>query len=321
MTSCQRRILLATAAAVMAAACLPARADERPLRILVGFAAGGVTDLVARTAADKLKVSLGRPVIVDNKPGAGGRLAAAELKASPPDGNTIMVTTETIAVLAPFVFKDLAFDSRKDFVPLSQLATFQLALTIPASIPAKTFAEYAAWLKADAARSNYGAVSGSQSQFLGAVIGDSLGLKMNYVPYAGGAQMALDLAGGHLNAGLDAVSQNVQAHKSGKVRIVATTGSKRSPMIPDVPTFKELGYAIETTGYLAAFAPAGTPEPIVRKLSDALVQAMSAPEVQQRMLEAGLESAALPGDELARVMDAGTKRWAPVIKAIGFVPQ
>lgn len=321
MHSPMRRIFFATAALCIAAVALPAYADDKPLRILVGFAPGGVTDVVARTVAEKLRESLGRTVLVENKPGAGGRIAAADLKAAAPDGNTIMVTTETIAVLAPFVFKDLPFDSKKDFVPLSQLATFQLALTIPASVPAKNFAEYAAWLKADPSRANFGAVSGSQSQFLGSIIGDSLGLKMNYVPYAGGAQMAQDLAGGHLNAGLDAVSQNAQAHKAGKVRILATTGSNRSPMVPDVPTFKELGYPIETTGYLAAFAPAGTPPAVVQKLSDAMVQAMKSPDVQQKMLAAGLESAGVPSEELARLMDSGTQRWAGVVKKIGFVPQ
>lgn len=318
----RRQFTRSVAAASLTLAASPSRAqDSRPLRLLVGFAAGGVTDTVARAAADQLREILGRQVIVVNRPGAGGRIAASELKRATPDGDTLMVTTETIAVLSAFVFRNLDFDTRRDFIPVSQLATFQLAFTVPANLPVKTFEDYVRWIRADPSRASFGALQGSQSHFWSVLLGRAIGVDFNFIAYNSAAPMANDVMGGHVSAVMDAISQNIEAHRAGQLRTLATSGAQRSPMAPEIPTFRELGYDLVGTGYLAVFAPAGTPQATIETLSKAFGRAMAAPDVRQRLATAGLEPTGTSSEELRQIMQAGFERWGPIIQSTGFVAQ
>ena len=312
-------MIIATAG--LAAIAASAQDSSKPIKILVGYAAGGTADLVARSAAEALKDILGRPVIVENRPGAGGRIAAVALKNAPPDGDTLMVASEAVAVLAAFTFKKLEYDTRKDFAPVAQLATYPLVYSVPVALPVKTFPEYVAWLKANPSKANYAAISGGQTAFFATRVSRAIGIPMSYVPYGGGAPMFTDLLGGHVNGAVDSISQHVQAHRAGKLRILATTGATRAPLTPEVPTFKELGYDLETSVYMAAFAPAGTPQAVVSKLSAAMVQAMATKDVQTRLGAAGLEAAGLPSEQLRKIVDDGFKKWGPFIQSTGYVPE
>lgn len=308
-----------TAPIALTAAPAFAQDGARPLRLLVGFAAGGVTDTVARVAAEEMRGILGRQVIVENRPGAGGRIAASDLRRAAPDGNTLMITTETIAVLAAFVFRNLDFDVRRDFIPVSQLATFQLAFTVPASLPATTFEEYVRWARANPGRASFGALQGSQSHFWSVLIGRAIGVEFNFIAYNSAAPMTTDVTGGHVSAVMDAISQNIQAHRAGQLRTLATSGARRSPMAPEIPTFRELGYELEGTGYLAAFAPAGTPAATVATLSSAFARALAVPAARERLAAFGLEPTGTSSQELQDIMDAGFRRWGPIIQSLGFV--
>ena len=207
------------------------------MRIIVGFAAGGSSDIAARMLADKLKDSLGVPFIVENRVGAGGRIAAEALKNAAPDGTTFLLTPVVVPVLAPLVYKQLSYDPAKDFAPVAQVATYQFALAVGPDHPARSVPEFVAWLKANPTQANFGSPApGSLPHFFGLMIGKATGVEMVHIAYKGGAPLATDLMGGQIPAGVDALSDMIELHRGGKVRIIATSGAQRSPLLPTVAT-------------------------------------------------------------------------------------
>jgi tripartite-type tricarboxylate transporter receptor subunit TctC len=295
-------------------------AQNGAVRILVGFAPGGASDVSARLIVDRMKNSLGTPVVVENKPGVNGILAAEALKNAPPDGKTLMISPIAVTVFAPLTHGKLSYDPARDFAPVSLAATFQLALAVGPGSPAKTLHEYLAWVRANPARGTYGTPTvGAPPHFFGVMLARATGLDLVYVPYKGGALMVNDLIGGQVPAGITAVSELLKHHESGRVRMLASSGSQRSLAAPDVPTFKELGFpAIEGTSWLAFHTGAGTPRPTIDRLSAAIASAIKAPEVSERLLALGLEPVGSTPDELASRMAQDAARWAPVVKASGF---
>jgi len=291
-----------------------------PLHILVGFAPGGSTDVVARLLAERIAQTSDRPVLVENRPGAGGRIAAGALKRATPDGSTVLLTPMVVIVLAPLVWRQLQYDPTKDFAPVAHLADFQIAFAVGADHPARTVPEFIAWAKARAARANFGTPSaGSQPHFFGVMIGRATGIDMVHVPYKGAAPLVTDLAGGRIPAGISALSDLLGQHRSGRLRIIATSGAQRSPLLPEVPSFKEQGFpAIEGTGWFAFYAPAGTPGPAIERWSTGIAAAVRIPEVRGKLVELGLEPTGTTPEQLAAIMAADTARWAPVVKASGF---
>jgi tripartite-type tricarboxylate transporter receptor subunit TctC len=291
-----------------------------PIRIIVGFAAGGSSDIAARMLADKLKDSLGVTVVVENKVGAGGRIAAEALKNAPPDGTTLLLTPVVVPVLAPLVYKQLPYDPARDFAPVAQVATYQFALAVAPNHPAQTVPEFVAWLKANPAQANFGSPApGSLPHFFGLMIGQATGVAMTHVAYKGGAPLATDLMGGQIPAGIDALSDMIELHRGGKIRIIATSGAQRSPLLPSVATFKEQGFAaIEGSGWIGVYAPAKTPRPVIDQISAAIAAALKAPDVRERFLVLGYEPTGTTPEQLAAIMSADTARWGPVIKASGF---
>ena len=311
------RILLAIIGSAMV---LSAGAQDRPVRILVGFSPGGTSDVIARLVTDRLRASLGAPVIVENRPGADGMIAAEMLKNATPDGRTLMVSPITVTVFAPLTHARLRYDPIKDFAPVSLAANFQLALAVGAGSPAKTLRDYIAWVRANPTKATYGTpTTGGPPHFLGMMLARATGLDLSYVPYKGGAPLVIDLIGGQLPAGITVLSEMIKHHETGKVRILGSSGMQRSPAAPDVPTFRELGLAqMVGMGWQAFHTTARTPRPTIDRLSTAIATAIKAPDVKERLLGLGLEPVGSTPDELAARIAEDTARWAPIVKASGF---
>jgi tripartite-type tricarboxylate transporter receptor subunit TctC len=257
---------------------------------------------------------------VDNRPGAGGRLAADLLKAATPDGNTVMITPIVVPVLAPMVFNKLSYNPEIDFVPVGKVCDFSFALAVPATAPVKTLKEYAAWIKANPQQANFGSpAAGSLPHFFGVMIGTALNIEMVHVPFNGGAALQSAVLGGHAPAGIDVVMEWQQNAKSGKVTVLATSGAQRSKVMPDVPTFKEQGFPDAVgQGWFAMYAPAKTPSAAVDEINRALNKALANPEVRERFAALGLDAGGGSPADLQKTMVEDTKRWSPIVKKSGF---
>lgn len=307
---------------VMAGASLATFAQEGPpARILVGFSAGGSFDSVARLLAEKLKTELKRPVIVDNKPGAGGRLAVDALKGAPADGSVMMLGPDALVALYPFTLRKLNYDPVKDLVPVGTVSEFPFALAAGSEPNVKTLAEYIAWAKKNPDKTNYGIPArGAPHHFFGMLLGNNIGVKMEDVPYQGSAPMIIGLIGGQISASIDVVGSLLEHHKGGKLRMLAVSSTQRVPQAPDVPTFAELGYpGITGMGFNALYAPAKTPPAVVTTWNNALKKVLAQPDVREKLLVMGFLAVGQDPSELAARGAAAAKRWEPVIKASGFV--
>ncbi len=315
MIRLSRRTVLAGTIAFAGAA----RADDRPLRIVVGYPPGAGIDTIARLVADKMQAALHRPVIVENKPGAAGMIANTTVKAAAPDGNTLLITPLANMVFFPHSYAHLDYDPFKDYVPVAHLASFPLAFGVGADVPAKTLTEYVAFAKTGGANANFTAAAlGSLPHFFGLMFARSAGLELTYIPYKGTAQALPALMSGEIPAAVLTLNDLGSAVQSGKARILATTGPRRSQQYPDVPTFRESGYNIEGLAWYAMYAPAGTPKEIVDALSRAAIDAIHQPDVKQRLEPLGLDFTGLGAAELATIQRADYDKWGPVIRASGF---
>lgn len=318
-----KRVLLLAALAwsALTTFTLPAQAQsDKTLRVLVGFPAGVSIDVVTRIVTDKMKDELRRPVIVDNRAGAGGRVAAELLKAAAPDGNTVMITPIVVPVLAPMVFSKLNYNPETDFAPVGKVCDFAFALAVPAQGSVKTLKDYAAWLKANPQQANFGSpAAGSLPHFFGVMLGNALGVDMVHVPFNGGAALQSAVLGGHAPAGIDVVLEWQQNARAGKVVVLATSGTQRSRIMPDVPTFKEQGFGdLVGQGWFAMYAPARTPTAAIEEINRALNKALALPEVRERFAALGLEVAGGSPADLKAAMVDDARRWAPVVRKSGF---
>ena len=316
----KRRDLLISSLAVPAMASPLYAQSDKPLRLMVGFPAGGSIDTVARTLADKMKDDLRQPVIVENKPGAGGRLVAELLKNAPPDGSTVMITPVVVPVLAPLVFSKLNYNPATDFSPVGHVCNFNFALSVKADFPARNLQEFMAWLKANPQKASFGSpAAGSLPHFFGLLLGREAKADMVHVAYNGGAPLQTAVLGDQVPAGIDVVFEWLQNHRAGKVRILATSGAARSKVVPEVPTFVEQGFPnIVGQGWFGLYAPGKTPTPEVERLNRALNRALALPEVSERFISLGLETGGGSAADLVKLMETDTQRWGPVFKASGF---
>ena len=296
---------------------------DRPVKILVGFAAGGTADLIARVVADKMKDSLGQPVSVENRPGASGRIVADAVKAAAPDGTTIMVMPIGPMVVVPHVYADITYDPIKDFAPVAIGATFQFAIAAGPQSGAKNWNEFAAWVKANPGKASYATSgAGSLPHFFGVLLGKQIGVTMVHVPYKGSAAYINDLIGGQVPAAVDAIADLTELHRAGKITILASSGAKRSTALPDVPTFGELGVKdVEAMGWFGFFAPAKTPKPIVEALNRAINTALQAPDVAEKLSKIGMDPATGTPEEFGRIVASDYAKWGPIVKASGFKPE
>ena len=323
------RGLRALGTTVALGACLlaggPAQAQgNAPIRILVGFPAGGGTDVIARTLADKLKDQLGAPVLVDNRAGAGGQIAAQALKAAAPDGHTLFLTHDHTISILPLVTKNPGFNPAKDFVPVAGFATFVNALAVSGGTPARSLPEYVAWVKNQGAGKGTVGVPAPASvpEFLVKLIGQKYALDLQAAPYRGSAPMIADMLGNQIGAGVGSIPDFIENHKAGKIRVVAVMGNARQASMPEVPTFAELGVAgFEDIPYYGLFAPAGTPQAQIDRVSDALAKVLAMPDVHERLTAMGLSVGFMPQQQLASRESAYSQTWARIIRSSGFQPQ
>jgi len=318
---------LAAGLFLCAVAATPATAQDvkfdKPIRILVGFAPGGTADIIARVVADKMGATLGQPVIVENRPGAIGRIAADAVKGAAPDGTTLMVQPIGPMAVVPHVYKDITYDPLKDFTPVAIGATFQFAIAAGPMSGAKTWQEFAAWAKANPGKAGYATSgAGSLPHFFGVLLGKGIGVEMVHVPYKGSAAYANDLLGGQVATAVDAIADLTELHRAGKVKILASSGAKRSTAVPDVPTFNELGVTgVEAMGWFGFFAPAKTPKPVVDALNGAINKALQSPDVAAKLSGLGMDPATGTSEQFAKILADDYNKWGPIVKASGFKPE
>jgi tripartite-type tricarboxylate transporter receptor subunit TctC len=294
---------------------------QQPVRIVFPFSPGGASDALVRVLAESMQNSLGRPVIVENKVGAGGRIGVQMVKHAPPDGSVLLVTPLAPMVVFPHVYDNLGYDAFADFHPISQIATFDLAVAVGKGVPAKSVQELLAWLKSNPAQAHYGSpAAGSLPHFFAVQLGRMIGIDLSHVAYKGSPPAIADLIGGHLPAYFGPTQELVEAHRAGSIRILATSGASRSPALPDMPTFREAGYAIEADVWYGVYAPGKTPPEVTARLNKAVVAAVQTPEIGTRMLALGLRLTGSSSAELARIQRADFERWGPAVKASGFKP-
>lgn len=294
-------------------------ADASPAKIMLAFEGGSARN-VALYLAERMREALKRPVFVEERPGAGGRVAALALKNAVPDGATVAMLPITVPVLAPMTFRDVQYDAMHDFSPISQIASYRFAFAVPTNHPAQSFPDFVAWLKLHPSQPFYGSpAAGSLPHFLGVLISKAIDIDMTQVPYKGFAPMSIDLIGGSVPAGISSISDLIDMHRAGRIRILATSGTKRESQLPDVPTFIEQGYpTVQASGWVGFFAPTRTPRSEIIRWSAALSATIRSAETRQKFIELGLDATDTTPEELAAIMAADIARWAPIIKASGF---
>ena len=297
-----------------------------PIKILVGFPPGGSTDTVARVLAEKMSVVLKQTIIVDNKPGAGGRLAAQALKASAPDGLTYMIAPNATPVFQTLLYPPevLKYDMLQDFAPVGVVVSYPLALAVGQHTGVKTAKDYQTWLKANPKDASFGtAGAGGQTHFTGLQLGKIIGQPLQVVPDRGNGPLATDLLGGQVPAGIMTAGDIVQHQRSGKVRVIAQFGAQRSPVLPDVPTMMEQGIKLDAgDAWTGMWAPAKTPKAEIERIQNGLKYALSLSEVREILVnKATLNPDFRSAEEMDKLQRKELKFWDPIIKASGFKPE
>jgi len=301
-------------------------ATGKTLRILVGFPPGGGTDVIARLLGDRLREELGQNIVVENRPGAGGQLAAQALKSSPPDGTTFFLSHDHTITILPLVTKNPGFNPAVDFVPVAGFASFVNAFAVSAATPATNFAEYVRWVQAQSERKERGSVGipapASTLEFLVGVMRERFKLDVVAAPYRGSAPMIGDMLGNQIPAGMGSVPDFVENHKAGKLRVLAVLGGKRQPALPEVPTFAELGLqGLEDPPFYGFFAVAGTPRAATERFSSALARVLGQPQVLAQLGQMGLSVEPMTGEQLGRRERAYAQVWTRIVRESGFTPQ
>jgi len=314
------RITLAATLAFAAPAIALAQAyPSKPIRLVVPYAPGGGTDIISRAVALELSKTMGQAVNVDNRPGAGGNLGAELVAKSAPDGYTLLTSASSLHGITPFLYKKLNYDPNKDLIPVIVLAGFANVLEVNPSVPAHSVKELTALVKAQPGRMSC-ASSGS-----GATIHTScemykhmLGLEITHVPYKGSGPALTDLMGGQVNMMFDNIPSSITHIRSGKLRALATTGPKRAPSLPELPTMIEAGLpGYESTAWFGLVVPAGTPREIVGRLNAEGQKATKSPEFIKRMTDLGYEIVGGTPEQMASMIQDEYKRWGPIVKASG----
>jgi len=316
------RTVLSLCLLALATAATLATAQQvaQPVRIIVPFAPGSTSDVVARLIAADIHDATGRVVIVDNKPGADGRIAIAALKQSLPDGGTLLMTPIALPVILPLTVRQLDFRSGKDYAPVTQVAEFEFALAVGVNHPAKNLPEFIAWARANPNAASFGAPGGGGlPQLFGAMIAKTTGIELIYVAYKSAAPLAGALMGDQIASAMGALSDFIALHRAGKIRIIATTGTQRSAFAPEIATFREQGLAnIVGTSWIAVLAPAQTPKEAIDRWSTVIVAALHKPELRDKLVRLGVEPTGTTPEALGTIIAADTARWEPIVKATGF---
>ncbi len=319
------RILALVLSAAVGLGGAAARAEtypNKPVRFLVGFAAGGGADTASRLLANQLRELWGQEVVVDNRGGAGGVVAAELAAKAPPDGYTIL-NCGISHVLRPLLYKKLSFDSKADFAPISGLATFANLLLVRPASPFKTFDQFITYARANPGKLHYGSSGVAGSIHLTTELFKSMaGVDIVHIPYKGGGPAMIDLLGGQIDVMFDNTTVQTGAVKAGSLRALGISSAQRNPQLPDVPTIAESGVpGFDVVAFYGVCAPAAVPVPILDKLNADVVAALNAPELKRRMAEQGIDPQPMSRADYAAFLDRETATWARVLKQAGIEPE
>jgi len=320
-----RRLVLASLG-VTGFAALPSGASAQaypshPIALLVPWAAGGSTDILARVVAHELAQTMGQPVVIENRTGASGNIGTAMVARAAPDGYTLLFNTMSVHTINQALFATMPFDGIKDFSPITLLAHVTNTMAVHPSIPASTVAEFIAYAKANPGKIAYAtAGAGSNNHLCAALFQKMTGITMLHVPYRGGAPAVADTVAGQTQVIFTAGTQSLPHVKAGQLKLLAVTEESRSPFLPDVPTVAETVPGYEMTVWYGAFGPAALPADIVARLNREISHALFLPEVKQRMAEIAVEVRSSTPDELAARIRADAAKWGAIIKSLGIAP-
>jgi tripartite-type tricarboxylate transporter receptor subunit TctC len=324
MNGCGRRGFLMAGATMLAAPGIArAQVVARPARVLVGFAPGGPTDLVARLYTERLRPTFAAAAIVENRPGASGRLAVEAVRAAEPDGTTLLMTPASVMTLQPVVFpREARFDATTDFTPVCTLCDFGFGIAVPAAHPARSFEAFVAWVRAQPNEVAFGTPgAGSGPHFLGEILAQAIGRRLNHVPYRGSVLAVQDTLAGRVPISIAVLSDQVPHHGTG-LRILAVTSPARIPRLPDVPTVTEAGYRqLAVSEWMGLFAPPRTPAPIVAALHRAIAAAAETAEVRQTLDRFEFQPLVTGPDAFPDRIRHERDTWARVVRETGFQPE
>ena len=292
---------------------------DKPIRVVIGFPAGGPLDQHARLLTERLQAVLGQSIVIDYKSGAGGTVGAQDVMKAAPDGYTLMLANTGVMVINPALYMRLPYSTLKDFTPIARTAMQPLALLVNPKLPVNTLKELIDYTRARPGQINYGSAgNGGISHLVPEMFKSATGLFMVHIPYRGSAPAFTDLMAGQVQFMGESIPQAANYHKQGKVRALAVTSRERNPALPDVPTVIESGITgFEVVGFYGFLAPAGLPRDVTAKLSDAFKQVMTNPDIRSRMVTQGADPAFMGSEEFARFLTAEMPRWSQVVKASG----
>jgi len=292
---------------------------DKPIKIIIGFPAGGPLDAHIRLLIEKLQLSLGQTVIVDYKAGAGGAVGAQFVAQSPADGYTLLLANTGTMVINPAIYSKAPYDTLKDFQPIARTAQQPLALIVNKDVPANSLKEFVQYAKANPGKLNYGSAgNGGISHLVPEMLKSETGIFMVHIPFKGSAPAFTDLIAGHVQFIAESVPQAASYAKQGKVKALAVTSAKRNPALPNVPTVIETGVAnLEVVGFYGILAPKGTPVEVTNKLSQAFKETLESPDIQKKMIDQGADPAYLNADQFSKFLAAEMPRWAKVVKQAG----
>ncbi len=292
---------------------------DKPIKIIIGFPAGGPLDAHIRLLVDKLQSALGQTVIIDYKAGAGGTVGAQFVAQSPPDGYTLLLANTGTMVINPAIYTKAPYDTLKDFQPIARTAQQPLALIVNKDVPVNSLKELIAYAKANPGKLNYGSAgNGGISHLVPEMLKSETGIFMVHIPFKGSAPAFTDLIAGHVQFMAESVPQAANYAKQGKVKALAVTSAKRNSALPNTPTVIETGVAnLEVVGFYGILAPKGTPPDVTNKLSQAFKETLESPDIQKRMIEQGADPAYLNADQFTKFLATEMPRWAKVANQAG----
>jgi hypothetical protein len=302
-----------------------AQAQPALIRLMVGFPAGGGTDAIARVLSEQLGAALGTSVIVENKAGAGGQIAAQALKVAPKDGSVLFLSHDHTISILPLVLKNPGFHPQQDFTPVAGFASFANGLAVSSGTPATSYAQYLDWIRSQGGQNRLSIgipAPASVPEFLVKVLGAQTKLDLQPIPYRGSAPMLVDMLGNQIPAGVASVPDFIEYIKTGKVNMLAVMGKQRQALLPNVPTLAELGLTgFDELPYYGVFAPTGTPQPIIARYAAVIEKVLHQQQVRERLQNLGLTVEFMSPDSLAERERAYSQSWARLIRDSGFVPQ
>jgi len=318
----RRKLVIALGAALAAAstgAVVAQPYPNKPVRVIVGFPAGGGVDITARIFTSKLSEIWGSTILVENRSGAGSTVAADLVAKSPPDGYTLMLVSIASHGIAPSLYRKLPYDTVKDFAPISLIGTTPNVLNVHPSLPAKSVREFIALAKANPGKIQYGSSGVGTSPHMSMELFKTMaGINIMHIPYKGGAPALADLMGGHVSAMLGNLPEQIGAIKAGRVRAIGISSVKRSPLLEHVPTIAESGVpGFEVTAWYGVAAPAATPKPVLEKINADMIKALRMQDLQQRLLEQGIDAAPMASEQFAAFIKSEITKWAKVAKDSG----